>query len=164
MATFGWPLRISGMDERGTRELEAIVDTGAAYHHPARPPAPGVGVEPPGRRRVRLADGRRADIDYGQAWVPINDERVVTIVVFGDNEAPPRLGAYTLHGLALAVDPVGQRPVPARMILYAVSTGRTGADRPYGDDAVIRGARPAVRGASRVTRPSGTRPSPDGTA
>jgi len=42
----------------------------------------------------------------------------VTIVVFGEDEAPPLLGAYTLEGLALAVDPTSQRLVPTHMILY----------------------------------------------
>lgn len=30
----------------------------------------------------------------------------VTIVVFGEDNAPPLLGVYTLEGLALAVDPL----------------------------------------------------------
>ena len=40
------------------------------------------------------------------------------IVVFGEDDAPPLLGAYTLEGLALAVDPEAQRLVPTYMILY----------------------------------------------
>lgn len=118
MGTFGWPVCISGMDEHETRELEAIVGTGAAYTTlPARL-LRELGGEPSGRRRFLLADGRRTDMDYGQAWVAINGERVVTIVVFGEDEAPPLLGAYTLDGSALTVAPVEQRLVPTRMILY----------------------------------------------
>ena len=39
-------------------------------------------------------------------------------MVFGDDEAPALLGAYTLEGLALAVDPESQRLVPTHMIPY----------------------------------------------
>ena len=62
--------------------------------------------------------GRRVEMDFGQRWSTIDGERVVTIVVFGDDEAPALLGAYTLEGLALAVDPESQRLVPTHMILY----------------------------------------------
>ena len=48
-------------------------------------------------------------MDCGQAWATIDGDSVVTIVVFGDEEAPALLGAYTLEGLSLAVDPVEQR-------------------------------------------------------
>ena len=48
----------------------------------------------------------------------IDGERVVSIVVFGEDEAPPLLGAYTLEGLAMAVDPVEQRLIPTHLIMY----------------------------------------------
>ena len=121
MGTFQWPLRISGMDERETREIEATVDTGAAYTTlPARF-LRELGVEPMGKRRLLLADGRRVDMDYGQAWVAMNGERIVTVVVFGEDDGPALLGAYTLEGLALAVDPVAQKLVPTHLILYAAA-------------------------------------------
>lgn len=57
-------------------------------------------------------------MDSGQVWAEIDSERVVTAVVFGDDHAPPLLGAYTLEGLALAVDPVERRLVPTHLIMY----------------------------------------------
>ena len=118
MGTFDWPLRVSSMDERETREIRATVDTGAAFTKlPARL-LREIGVEPMGQRRFLLADGRRVDMDYGQAWVTIDGERVVTVVVFGEDDAPSLLGAYTLEGLALAVDPIEQRLVPTHMMMY----------------------------------------------
>ena len=71
-----------------------------------------------GTRRFLLADGRRVEMEYGQAWATIDGESVVTIVAFGEDNAPPLLGAYTLEGLALAVDPSSQRLVPASLIMY----------------------------------------------
>ncbi len=118
MGTFSWPVRISDMSGGPSRELDAIVDTGAAYTT-----LPGwllreLGIASVGQRRFLLADGRRVDMDYGQAWVAINGEKVVTIVVFGEDGSPPLLGAYTLEGLGLAVDPVEQRLVPTNLIMY----------------------------------------------
>ena len=57
-------------------------------------------------------------LDYGEAWVTIGDESEITLVVFGEDDAPALLGTYTLTGLALAVDPTEQRLVPTPLILY----------------------------------------------
>ena len=118
MGTFSWPLRIAGMDGRQSRDIEATVDTGAAYTTlPARL-LREIGVEPTGQRRFLLADGRRVDLHYGRAWVTIDGESEVTVAVFGEDDGPALLGAYTLEGLALTVDPVEQRLVPIHPILY----------------------------------------------
>ena len=77
-----------------------------------------LGIEPRGKRRVPLADGRRIDLDYGQASASIDGESVITLVVFGEDNAPAQLGTYTLDGLALAVDPTKQRLVPKPLIMY----------------------------------------------
>ena len=123
MGTFQWPLRISSIDGRQSREIEATVDTGAAYTTlPARF-LRELGVEPMGTRRLLLADGRRVDMEYGEAKASINGEQVTTVVVFGEDDGPALLGAYTLEGLALAVDPVEQKLVPTHLILYAAAAG-----------------------------------------
>ena len=118
MGTFNWPMRISSMDGQQVRDIEATVDTGAAYTTLPASLLREIGVEPTSQRRFLLADGRRIFMDYGQAWATIDGESVVTVVVFGEDSAPPLLGAYTLEGLALAVDPVEQRLVPTHLILY----------------------------------------------
>ena len=118
MGTFTWPLRISGMDGQQTLEIEATVDTGAAYTTlPARL-LRELGIAPMGKRTFLVADGRRVEMDYGRAWVTIDGESEVTIVAFGQDDSPPLLGAYTLNGLALAVDPTSQRLIPTHLIMY----------------------------------------------
>ena len=118
MGTFNWPIRISSMDGQQVRDIEATVDTGAAYTTLPASLLREIGVEPTGQRRFLVADGRRVFMDYGRAWVTIDGESEVTVVVFGEDNAPPLLGAYTLEGLALAVDPVEQRLVPTHLIMY----------------------------------------------
>ncbi|MCY4369826.1 MAG: aspartyl protease family protein [bacterium] len=118
MGTFSWPVRISSLDGRRIREVEMTVDTGAAYTTlPARL-LHEMGIEPTSRRTVLLADGRRVESDLGRAWATIDGTSEMTLVAFGEEDAPPLLGAYTLEGMGLAADPVAQRLVPTEMIMY----------------------------------------------
>ena len=118
MGTFNWPMRISSMDGQQSRDVEATVHTGAAYTTLPASLLREIGVTPAGTRRFLLADGRRMQMDYGEARATVDGESVTTLVVFGEEGAPPLLGAYTLEGLALAVDPVEQRLVPTHLIMY----------------------------------------------
>ncbi len=118
MGTFKYPLRISSMDGQQERDVEATVDTGAAYTTLPGSLLRELGIEPIDKRTFLLADGRRVDMEYGRAWATVNGSSEVTIVVFGGEEAPALLGAYTLEGLALAVDPIAQRLVPTHLIMY----------------------------------------------
>ena len=118
MGIFTWPLRISSVDGQQSREIEAAVDTGAFYTTLPAPLLRELGVEPRGKRRFLLADGRRLEMDYGEARAAINGENITTLVVFSEDNAPALLGTYTLEGLALAVDPVEQRLVPTHLIMY----------------------------------------------
>ena len=106
------------MDGHKSAETTAVVDTGAAYTVLPAGLLRDVGVEPVGRRSFLSADGRQVETDYGRAWVTLNGESEVTIVIFAEEQAPGLLGAYTLEGLALAVDPVAQRLVPTHLIMY----------------------------------------------
>ena len=118
MGTFTWPLRISSIDGEQSLEIEAAVDTGAFYTTLPANLLRELGVTPKGKRKLLLADGRRLDMDYGEARAAVDGENVTTLVVFGEDDAPTLLGAYTLEGLALAVDPVEQRLVPTHLIMY----------------------------------------------
>ena len=106
------------MDGGQSLEIEATVDTGAAYTTLPASLLRELGVTPMGKRRFLLADGRRLELDFGEARAAIDGESVTTLVVFGEDNAPALLGAYTLEGLALAVDPVNQRLVPTHLIMY----------------------------------------------
>ncbi len=46
MGTFKWPLRIAGMDGKQEREVEATVDTGAAYTTLPASLLRALGIEP----------------------------------------------------------------------------------------------------------------------
>ena len=118
MGTFKWPLRIASMDGQRAQEIEATVDTGASFTTLPSNLLRELGIKATGKRGFLLAKGRRVEMDYGESRATIDGDTVTTIVVFGEDDAPPLLGAYTLEGLALAVDPEAQRLVPTYMILY----------------------------------------------
>ena len=117
MGTFTWPMRITGMDGGRSVDVEATVDTGRCMTMlPART-LRELGVEPIGSRTFLIADGSSVAMEIGRAWATIDGDSEVTLVAFGQDNAPPVIGAYTLEGLGLAVDPVKQRLVPARLIM-----------------------------------------------
>jgi predicted aspartyl protease len=66
-----------------------------------------------------LADGGRIEREVGRTWVRIDGKAEITLVVFGDEDAEPLVGAYTLEGLRLGVDPLNRRLVPIPGYLMA---------------------------------------------
>ena len=113
MGTFSWPVRLDSMDGLRSLEIEAMVDTGASYTVVPAGLLKDLGVSPIDRIRLVLADGRTVEYDMGRAMATIDDRTEATLVVFGDDDARALLGAYTLEGLRLAVDPARGRLIPA---------------------------------------------------
>ena len=113
MGVFNWPLRLDSMDGQRSLELEAMVDTGASYTIVPGNRLRELGVEPVDKIGLVLADGRAVEYDLGEARATIDGRSIPTLVVFGDDNARALLGAYTLEGLRLAVDPTHQRLIPA---------------------------------------------------
>ena len=113
MGTFNWPIRLESMDGAKSLEIEAMVDTGASYTIVPAGLLKDMGISPIDKISLVLADGRAVEYDIGRAWATINGNSEVTLVVFGADDARALLGAYTLEGLRLAVDPTHARVVPA---------------------------------------------------
>jgi hypothetical protein len=53
----------------------------------------------------------------GRTWVRIDGNEEMTLVVFGEDDAQPLLGAVTLEEFLLAPDPIRQRLVPVNGLL-----------------------------------------------
>ena len=105
-------------DGQQAQDVEATVDTGAAYTTLPGSLLRELGIEPMDKGVFLLADGRRVEMDIGRAWATVDGSSEVTLVVFGEDDAPALMGAYTLEGLRLAVDPIAQRLVPTHLIMY----------------------------------------------
>lgn len=107
-------------DPRGERyeRVDATVDTGPTYTVALASKLRGLGIEPRDRAPFELADGSMRDYDVGQTMARVDGREVTALVVFGDDDVGPLLGAYTLEGLRMAADPVRRRlvSVPGRLI------------------------------------------------
>ena len=97
--------------------LDALVDSGSTYTFIPRPVLGRIGVDVVGQHPFRLANEERVFYDVGWARVRLEDSEAITLVVFGDPNAMPLLGAHALEGLGLAVDPVNQRLIPVDALL-----------------------------------------------
>lgn len=113
MGVFNWPIRLDSMDSQQSLEIEALVDTGASYTVVPTHLLKDLGVSPIDKIGLVLADGQSVEYDIGEARATIDGKSIPTLVVFGKDNAPALLGAYTLEGLRLAVDPTHGRLIPA---------------------------------------------------
>jgi aspartyl protease family protein len=111
MGVFKYPLAVGANPEGEHRVVSALVDTGAFYTWLPRPLLEGLGLRPDIQRPFQLASGEVVVRDVGRAWVTLDGQEEQTLVVFGDAGSMALLGAYTLEGFAVAVDPVNRRLV-----------------------------------------------------
>lgn len=119
MGTFNYPIEIGDPQGQRFEQLEALVDTGATYTVAPSSFLRRLGVVPNTRATFVLGDGRRVEMDIGETRIRVDGQSATTIVVFGEEQAAPVLGAYTLEGLRLAVDPVQKRLVPTAALLMS---------------------------------------------
>ena len=112
MGVFTWPVLLESMDGERSVEIEAMVDTGASYSVAPASLLERLGVSRIDSIRLSLADGRSVVYDIGRAMASIDGRKEATLVLFGDDDSRALLGAYTLEGLRLTVDPVHLRLVP----------------------------------------------------
>ncbi len=112
LGIFNQTIRLDSMDGQRSLEIEAMVDTGAGYTIVPANLLKDLGVSPIDKMGFILADGRQVEYDIGEARATIDGRSIATIVVFGEDNTSALLGAYTLEGLRLAVDPVHGRLVP----------------------------------------------------
>ena len=113
VGTFDCTVRLDSIDGERFLEVNAMVDTGASYTIVPAKLLKRLGVEPIDTVRLSLANGRRVEYEIGRAVATVDGRTETTLVVFGEDAAHPLLGAYTLEGLRLAVDPVSMRLIPA---------------------------------------------------
>ena len=117
MRTFYWPLEVAGADGLRWETVEALVDAGASHTVLPSIPLRRLGVVPFRTVLHRVADGSRIPREIGETKLRVSGLEATRIVAFGDDDVPPLLGADTLQGILLAVDPVEERLVPTDALL-----------------------------------------------
>jgi predicted aspartyl protease len=118
MGLFNVPIGVGDPQGERFQIVEALVDTGATFSIVPAPILDGLGVEAQRSGSFELADGSFRDYRIGETILRVESKEVHSVVVFGDAEMHPILGAVTLEILGLGVDPAGQRliRVPYRLL------------------------------------------------
>ena len=117
MGTFSVPIQVGDLIGQRFIEIEALVDTGSTCTFLPGSVLAQLGVTPEGMRTFRLADERTIQYPVGHARFRLNGDQAITLVVFAPEDAGPLLGAMTLEGLGLDVDPVNLRLIPVLPLL-----------------------------------------------
>ena len=73
-----------------------------------------LGIVPTRRETFEYASGQQVELDMAEARARVDGRETITWVIFGEEGTSALLGAYTLEGVLLGVDPYGQRLIPVR--------------------------------------------------
>ena len=110
-------MEVSSPDGSRWETVNALVDTGASHSVLPASLLRRLGVVPFRTIPYRLADGRRVEREIGETKIRVNGLEATRIVVFSDDDVPPLIGADTLEGILLVVDPVDKRLVSTDALL-----------------------------------------------
>ena len=97
--------------------LTLLVDTGAFYTLLPAEVVTLLGLPTPELRTVEFMDGHRDVYGLGEVRLRLGGAERTTVFLAGPSGSHPRLGAFTLEGFGLAVDPVHQRLLPIPIVL-----------------------------------------------
>ena len=117
MGTFSVRLQIADPAGANFESFDALVDTGSTYSVFPASVLQRLGINPHRHSRFELGDGSVIERDIGRTWVRYNGQTEMTLVVFGEEDVDPTLGAVTLEELQLGVDPVAQTLFPLPRLL-----------------------------------------------
>ena len=117
MGTFYEKIEVGDIDGQCFEQMDALVDTGAMTTVIPASVLHRLGVEPTKSQVFDHADGHEVELDMAETKIKIDGRETITWVIFGEETASPLLGAYTLSGVFLGVDPHAQRLMPARGLL-----------------------------------------------
>ncbi len=129
MGTFSVKLRVwNPAQPGGVEELDAFVDTGAAFSWISRARLQRLGVAPSRKMSFRTIEGRLLERDMATVYVSTDKYSVPDVVVMAEEGEMEVLGAHTIEGLGMAADPVQKRLVPAVMLALGASEGERWQD------------------------------------
>ncbi len=140
MGTFSVKMRVWNPTKPGdVEELDAFVDTGAAFSWISRARLERLGVLASRKMSFRTIEGRLLERDMATVYVSTGTFSVPDVVVMAEAGEMEVMGAHTIEGLGLAVDPVQKRLVPTVMLALSASGMNRGRVVSAIDAALDRG-------------------------
>lgn len=120
MGTFSVKLRVwNPAKPGGVEELDAFVDTGASFSWISRVRLARLGIVPSRKMGFRTIEGHLLERDMATVYVSTDEYSVPDVVVMAEEGEMEVLGAHTIEGLGMAVDPVQKKLVPTVMLALA---------------------------------------------
>lgn len=121
MGLFRTTIEIQDLERRGSRRSlpDTLVDTGSEYTWIPRAVLEELGVVAQRKQGFIVADGRRLDRDIGYALVRAGGSEAPDLIVFAEPGDMTLLGAHSLEGMNLKIDPVRKELVPAGPVIAA---------------------------------------------
>ena len=117
MGTFHYPIILHSADGKQTEKIDALVDTGATYTRIPDNILTSLGYQAILKRRLKLASGSIIERPAGIAQIEIDGVQLPSVVIYGDPNSDPLLGAVTMEEFSVAPDPMGQRLIPVVALL-----------------------------------------------
>jgi predicted aspartyl protease len=92
--------------------VRLLVDSGSTYTWVATPVLRALSVLPTERRRVVTIEGQVVERDAAEVLITLEGRTLHTVCLFGSSGDLDVLGAYTLEGFGLGIDPVQRKLIP----------------------------------------------------
>jgi predicted aspartyl protease len=120
---FRTTIEVESLERPGARRSlpDTLVGTGSEYTWISRAVLEELGVAARRKQGFLVADGRRIDRDIAYALVRVAGAEAPDLVVFAEPGDMVLLGAHSLEGLNLKIDPVRKELVPAGPVIAAVA-------------------------------------------
>ena len=124
MGTFQVEIEIGGTAAENWVAVSALVDTGATMTAVPASVLKRLDVEPTTRKAFQFAQGEIRTMDVGYARVRVEDQEIITQVLFNDEGTPALLGAIALENAFLGGDPLAQRLIPIHGLMMSSGLSR----------------------------------------
>ena len=123
VGVFRTTIEVQNWELRGpSRALPAtLVDPGREYTWIPRQVLEELGIRAQRKQAFEVADGRRIERDIGYALVRAAGTEAPDLVVFAEADDMTLLGAHSLEGLNLKIDPVRKELIPAGPVITAAA-------------------------------------------
>ena len=105
---------------RGSKEIEAIVDTGATFTKIRESIAQEIGMDLKYDTTIELADRRLVQRKLGLAEIEFNGIRRPVLIAVSPDTEEPLIGYTTLENLELKVNPVTRKLEKTKPIEYTM--------------------------------------------
>jgi predicted aspartyl protease len=121
MGTFFVEALLAAPETPERREpVKLLVDSGSTYTWIGTAILRALSVVPTERRRVVTIEGQVAEREAAEVLITLEGRTLHTVCLFGAAGDLDVLGAYTLEGFGLGIDPVQRKLIPA--LQYGAAT------------------------------------------